>query len=67
MNYHSNVLETVQWFLEIDLKKDLETFMEKQMRRMNIPPSGTRSIMYEYFNTQKRVIFETPRSIGIAV
>lgn len=63
MNYHSNALETVQWFLEIDLKKDLEAFMEKQMRRMNIQPSGTRSIMYEYFNTQKRVIFETPRKV----
>lgn len=63
MNYHSNALEMVQWFLEIDLKKNLETFMEKQMRRMNIPPSGTRSIMYEYFNTQKRVIFETPRKV----
>ena len=63
MNYHSNALETVQWSLEIDLKKDLESFMEKQMRKMNIPPSGTRSIMYEYFNTQKRVIFETPRKV----
>ena len=30
---------------------------------MNIPPSGTRSIMYEYFNTQKKVIFETPRKV----
>ena len=63
MNYHSNALETVQWSLEIDLKKDLESFMEKQMRKMNIPPSGTRSIMYEYFNTQKKVIFETPRKV----
>lgn len=25
MNYHSNALETVQWSLEIDLKKDLES------------------------------------------
>ena len=63
MNYHSNALETAQWSLEIDLKKDLESFMERQMRKMNIPPSGTRSIMYEYFNTQKRVIFETPRKV----
>ena len=30
MNYHSNALETTQWSLEIDLKKDLESFMEKQ-------------------------------------
>ena len=63
MNYHSNALETAQWSLEIDLKKDLESFMERQMRKMNIPPSGTRSVMYEYFNTQKRVIFETPRKV----
>ena len=26
MNYHSNALETVQWSLKIDLKKDLESF-----------------------------------------
>ena len=32
MNYHSNALEMTQWSLEIDLKKDLESFMEKQMR-----------------------------------
>ena len=63
MNYHSNALEMTQWSLEIDLKKDLESFMEKQMRKMNIPPSGTRSIMYEYFNTQKRVIAATPRKV----
>lgn len=41
----------------------MESFIQKQMRRMNIMPSGMRSVMYEYFNTQKRVLFKIPRKV----
>ena len=63
MKYYNSVLEKEPWVLEINLKKDMESFLEMQMRRMNILPSGTRSIMYEYFNTKKRMLFKTPRKV----
>lgn len=59
--YSGHLLE--QWSLQMDLIKDLEVLMEKEMKRIGINPSNTRNIAYEYFNMLKRVISIRPRNI----
>lgn len=61
MMYYGHLLE--QWSLEMDLTKDLEFFMKKEMQRVGINPSNTRSISYEYFHMMKRIISIRPRSV----
>ena len=61
MMYYGHLLE--QWSLEMDLIKDLELFMKKEMQRVGINPSNTRNILYEYFNMLKRIISIRPRRV----
>lgn len=61
MIYYGHLLE--QWSLEMDLVRDLEFFMEKEMKRVGINPSNTRDILYEYFNMLKRMISIRPRNV----
>lgn len=61
MIYYGHLLE--RWSLEMDLVRDLELFMEKEMKRVGINPSNTRDISYEYFNTLKRMISIRPRNV----
>ena len=63
MIYYSHLLELEQWSLEMDLVRDLEFFMEKEMKRVGITPSNTRNISYEYFNMLKRMISIRPRRV----
>ena len=64
MMYYGHLLE--QWSLEMDLIKDLELFMKKEMQRVGINPSNTRNILYEYFNMLKRIISIRPLLFVIA-
>lgn len=61
MIYHGNLLE--KWSLKMDFINDLEFFMKKEMQRAQANPSNTRSILYQYFNMQKRLIAVRPRKV----
>lgn len=63
MLYRSSLLSSIAWTLDIDLKADFTQLIAKEMRKNGIAPTGTRDLIYEYFNLQKRTVSQKPRMI----
>ena len=51
MLYESFPLQRKHWSLEMDLNSDFHLLIKAEMKKIGIEPSGTRDIVYEFFNT----------------
>jgi len=63
MLYESFPLQRKHWSLEMDLNSDFHLLIKAEMKKIGIEPSGTRDIVYEFFNTMKRIIAIRPRKV----
>ena len=63
MQYKSSILSIFQWTLEIDLKKDFETIVFKDLVRSGIKNVNPKEAVFQYYNLLKRRVEQKPRHI----
>ena len=63
MLYKNHSLHKQSWSVEVDLNKDMQNLFKDRMAKSGLKPSSDKNCIYEYFNWQKRLIKQIPRTI----